>query len=67
MPSIRSSAFDHCNRLVTIILLLDEVMPLYSHYKEKKLVCITIAVLTGHQPSLCVECMQANMQLSCNV
>ena len=67
MPFIRSSASDCYNRLVTIIFLLDEVMPLCSHCEEKKLVCVAIAVLTGCQPSSCVECIWVNMQLSCNV
>ena len=67
MPPVRLSASDYYNRLVTIILLLSEIMPLCSHCVEKKLVCVAIAAFTGRQPSSCVECIQANMQLSCDV
>ena len=57
MSSIRSSASDWHNRLVTVILLLSEVMPLCFYCKEKKLVYIIIAIFTDCQPSLCVECI----------
>jgi len=67
MPPIRSSASDQCNRLVTVIFSLSEVMPSCSHCEEKKLVYVAIVVFTGCQPSLCVKCIQVNMWLSCNV
>ena len=52
---------------VTVILLLNKIMPSYSRYKEKKLVYITIIAPSSRQPSFCVECTKLNMRLSCNV
>jgi hypothetical protein len=48
MPSVKSLAFKHlayCSKLVAIILLLSEIMPLYSCCKEKGLVYITLIAL----------------------
>ena len=45
MPSVRSSVFKRtaCRfKLVAVILLLGKIMPTYSHYTEKGLVCIAI-------------------------
>jgi hypothetical protein len=45
MPSIRSLVFKHLayhSKLIAVILLFNEVMPSYSHYKEKGLVYIII-------------------------
>ena len=47
MPFIRSLVFECCACVVTTILLLDEIMPSYSCYKEKKLVYIMIIALSG--------------------
>ena len=48
MPPIRSLAFKRRAYAVAVILLLGEIMPSYSYYKEKKLVCITIAAPFSH-------------------
>ena len=67
MPPIRFSAFKHYTYTVAIILLLGEIMPSYSCYKEKKLVYITITALFSRQPSFCIKYTKSNMRLSCNV
>ena len=67
MPPIRSLASKHHIYIVSIILLLSEIMPLYSRYTKKKLVCITIAAPFNRQPSSCLKCTKSNMHLSCNV
>ena len=48
MPFIRSLASKHHAHAVAVILLLGEIMPSYSYYKEKKLVYIIIIALLGH-------------------
>jgi hypothetical protein len=45
MPPIRSLAFKHYAYIVVLILSLSEIMPTYSCYIVKGLVCIIIAVL----------------------
>src|SRR6266568_3830311 len=68
MPKASLSASSVCHNCVVIkILSLSEIMPLCSHCDEKGLVYITIALLTSHQPSSCVECTKVNMHFSCNV
>ena len=67
MPFIRFLASERHARIVTVILLLSEIMPSYSHYKEKKLVYIIIIALFSRQPSFCVKCTKSNIHLSCNV
>ena len=57
MPLIRLSTSNYYNWLVTTILLLGKVILSCSCCKEKKLVYITIAALTGRQPSLYIKCM----------
>jgi hypothetical protein len=50
MPFIRSSVFKRLayhSKLVAVILLLNEIMPTYSYYTEKGLVCIIIAALSS--------------------
>ena len=48
MPPIRSLASKHRTYAVVVILLLGEIMPSYSYYDEKKLVCIIIVAPFGH-------------------
>ena len=67
MPPIRSSASKCCAYIIAVILLLGEIIPSYSRYKEKKLVYIIIIALFSHQPSSCIKCTKLNMHLSCNV
>ena len=67
MPSIRSLVFKCHTCAVAVILLLGEIMPSYSYYKEKKLVYIIIIAPFSHQPSFYIKCTKLNMCLSCNV
>ena len=47
MPFIRSLASKCHAYTIAVILSLGEIMPSYSYYKEKKLVCITIIALSS--------------------
>ena len=67
MPPIRSLASEYCAYTVAIILLFSEIMPSYSYYKEKKLVCVIIIIPFSHQPSSYSKCTKSNIHLSCNV
>ena len=67
MPFIRSSASKRHAYIVVTILLLGEIMPIYSHYTKKKLVCIVIIAPFSHQPSFYIKCTKLNIYLSCNV
>ena len=67
LPPIRSSASMCRAYTVAIILLLGEIMPSYSYYKEKKLVYIIIIALFNRQPSSCIKCTKLNIYLSCNI
>ena len=70
MPFIRSlvSKRTACRfKLVAIILLLGEIIPTYSHYVEKGLVCIIIIAPLDRQPSSYVKCTKLNIYLSYNV
>ena len=67
MPPIRSMASKRCTYIVSVILLLDEIMPSYSHYTEKKLVYIIIIAPSSHQPFFYIKCTKSNIYSSCNV
>ena len=70
MPFIRFSVFKRLAyyfKLVAIILLLGKIMPTYSRYMEKGLVCIIIMVLFNHQPFSYAKCIKLNMRSSCNI
>ena len=47
MPPVRSLASERCAYIITVILLLSEIMPTYSHCTEKKLVYIIITAPFG--------------------
>ena len=66
MPSVRSLASKHCTYIVLVIFLLGEIMPIYSHCAEKKLVYIIIIAPSGRQPSSYIKCTKSNIRLSCN-
>jgi len=57
MPFVGFFAFNWCNKLITVIFLLNKITLLYFCCVEKELVCVAIAFLTGCQFFLCVECM----------
>ena len=67
MPFIKSSAFKRHAYIVAVILLLNEIMPSCSRYKEKKLVYIIIIAPSNYQPSFYIKCTKSNMHLSCNI
>ena len=67
MPSVRFLVFKYYTCVVTLILLLNKIMPTYSRCIEKKLVYITIAAPSSYQPSSYLECTKSNMHSSCNI
>ena len=67
MPPIRSLVSKHYAHVVLVILLLGEIMPLYSRCLEKKLVYIIIIALFSHQPFSYIKCTKLNIHLSYNV
>ena len=67
MPFIRSLVSKRCTHIILVILLLGEIMPIYSRCVEKKLVYITIIAPFSCQPSSYIECTKSNICLSCNV
>ena len=67
MPFIRSLASKCRTYIVLVILLLGEIMPIYSCYAKKKLVCIIIAAPSGRQPFSYLKYTKSNIHLSCNV
>ena len=67
MPSIRSLVSKRRAHTVAVILLLSEIMPSCSRYKEKKLVYIIIIALFSRQLFSYIKCTKLNMYLSCNV
>ena len=67
MPFIRSLASKRRAHAVAVILLLSEIMPIYSHYTKKKLVYVIIIVPFNHQLFSYIECTKLNICLSCNI
>ena len=67
MPFIKSLASKRRLKLVSLILSLGEIMPLYSYYIEKRLSYIAILALFSRQPSFYIKCIKLNMRLSCNI
>ena len=67
MPLIRSLASEHHASVISVILLLSEIMPLYSRCAEKKLVYIIIITLSSRQPCFYSKCTKLNMYLSYNI
>ena len=70
MPFVRSLVFKRAAyrfKLVTVILLLSKIMPTYSHYIEKGLVCVIIIALLGCQPSSYTKYTKLNIYLSYNI
>ena len=48
MPFIKSSVSEYYAYIVALILLLGVIMPIYSYYTEKKLVCVIIAAFFSY-------------------
>ena len=67
IPPIRFVASERRAYIIAVILLLGEIMPSYSCYKEKKLVYIVITAPFSRQPFSYIKCTKSNMWLSCNI
>ena len=67
MLFIRSLVSKRYAYIVLVILLLGEIMLIYSCCTKKKLVYITIIAPFGRQPSFYIKCIKSNMYLSCNI
>ena len=67
MPFIKSLISKCHAYIVTLILLLGVIMPIYSCCAKKKLVCVIITASFNHQPSSCSKCTKLNMCFSCNI
>ena len=67
MPFIRFLAFKRRIYIVLVILLLGEIMSIYSYCTKKKLVYIIIIAPFGSQPSSYIKYTKLNMHLSCNI
>ena len=67
MPFIRSLVSKCRTYTVILILSLGVIIPIYSYYTEKKLVCIIITASFNHQPSSYSKCIKLNIYSSCNV
>ena len=67
MPLIRSLASKCYTCIISVILLLSKIMPIYSRCAKKKLVCIIIIAPFSCQPFSYLKCTKSNMHLFCNV
>ena len=67
MPFIKSSVSKCCVYIITLILSLGVIIPIYSYYTEKKLVCIIIAAPSGYQPSSYSKYTKLNIYSSYNI
>ena len=67
MPSIRFLISKCHTYIVILILLLGVIMPIYSYYAEKKLVCVIIVALFNYQPSSYSKYTKLNIYSFCNV
>ena len=67
MPFIRSLVSKYHTYIVTLILLLSVIMPIYSCYIEKKLIYIIIIAPFSHQPLSYFKCIKLNIYLTYNV
>ena len=67
MPFIRSLVSKRRAHTVAVILLLGEIIPSYSHCKEKKLVYIIIIAPSSRQPFFYIKCTKLNIYLSYNI
>ena len=56
MLFIRSLASKCRAKLISTIILLGKIMPLYSHCVKRRLSCVVIIALSNRQPSFYAEC-----------
>ena len=67
MPLVRSLASECCTYIIALILLLGEIMPIYSCCVKKGLVYIIIAALFNYQPSFYTKYIKLNMRFFYNI
>ena len=67
MPLIRSLISKYYAYIVILILSLGVIMPIYSYYAKKKLVCIIITAPFSYQPSFYSKYIKLNIYSSCNI
>ena len=67
MPFIKFLVSKCHTYIVALILSLGVIIPIYSYYTEKKLVCVIIAALSSRQPFSCSKCIKLNIYSSCNI
>ena len=67
MPLVRSLASKRYTYIIAVILLLSEIMPIYSYYILKGLVYIIIMAPLSRQLSSYTKYTKLNMHLSCDV
>ena len=67
MPPIRSSASKHHTYIISVILLLSKIIPIYSRYAKKKLIYIIIITPFSRQPSSYLKYIKLNIRSSCNI
>ena len=67
MSFIKSLASKRCAYIITLILSLGVIMPIYSYYTKKKLVCVTIITLFNYQPSSYSKYIKLNICFFCNI
>ena len=67
MPFIRFSVSKRRARVVAVILLLSEIMPIYFCCVLKGLVYIVIIAPLGRQPSFYAKCTKLNIRSSYDV
>ena len=67
MPFIRSLVSEYYTYIIVLILSLGVLMPIYSYYTEKKLVCVIIIAFFSHQPSFYFKYIKLNIYSSCNI
>ena len=67
MPFIRFLVSKRRLRLISLILSLGEIMPLYSYCVEKRLFYIIILVSSSRQPFFYAKYTKLNMRSSCNI
>ena len=67
MPFVRFLVFKRHICIIAVILLLSKIMPTYSCYMLKELVCVVIIAPLGRQPSFYTKCTKLNIRSSCNI
>ena len=67
MPFVGFLVSKRYTYIISIILLLSEIIPLYSHCTKKKLVYIIVVAPFSCQPSFYIKYIKINMHLSYNI